>query len=145
MTENQVKEILDRIDDVEINVEVYERPQKTDWDLFRKTFGTDFGEAFVSFTNLMSTYNFPGEVFKIIEDTKNLNDSIYSVYKYESSYPEWDDDMLPIIGYGSGDHICLNISAGVDSRVYYFDHEINSFSKISESFTEWIINTNGSG
>ena len=145
MNENQVEKLLLQIEDVGLNTDIYDRPDEVDWDLFRETFHTDFGETFVSFTNLMSKFVFTGESYKITSDNKNLNESIYSVYKHESSYPTWNANMLPILGYGNGDFICLSIADGSSSSVYLYEHEENSFTIISESFSEWLIETDGYG
>ena len=51
--------------------------------------------------------------------------------------------MLPIIGYGNGDHICLNIRDGHSSKVFIFDHEKNGFTVIGESFSKWLSETDG--
>lgn len=76
MKENQVEEILLNIDDIEVSSQIYARLLETDWSFFRNTFGTDFGETFMSFTNLISKYSFTGEPYKVTDDSKNLNESV---------------------------------------------------------------------
>lgn len=143
MNENDVEQLILGIDGVDLNPELYERPSEADWLYFRQKYGTDFGEVFVAFTNLMSKYNFTGETFKISFDNNNLNEEIYSVHEHEKRYENWNSDMLPIIGYGDGDYICLSIGGSINSKVYSFDHEKNAFSVIGNSFGEWLAKTDG--
>ena len=143
MNEEQIEQVLLGIEDVELYEYSYPAPREEDWVMFRATFNTDFGESFISFTNLMCKYNFTGETYQITNDEKNLNESIYSVYEYECSYSTWDKNMLPIIGYGDGDCICLSIRDREFTRVYLYDHEDESFEIIGGSFEEWLGSTDG--
>ncbi len=116
----------------------YDVPTERDWDTFREKFGTAFGPTFRSFIELMSKYEFPGEIFNVASGNVSLSSSIYKVYDYEITQEFWNNDMVPFYSLGTGDYFCLSMNQGCNSKVYFFRHSDNTFEVKHESFSEWV-------
>ncbi len=85
----------------------YAIPTPKDWDKLEKQIKFVFPETFKAFIELMSEYSFPGDIYNVLEDNNNGNDTILDIYKYESEYSEWDKNMIPFYGIGNGDYFCI--------------------------------------
>lgn len=120
-------------------VESYDSPSKNDWECFRKKFGTDFGESFVNFIELMSQYEFPGDVLNVSTGKINLNGSIFKSFDSDIAQDYWSPSMVSFYSIGNGDEFCLNKDEGETSKVYYFSHSNNSYEAEFESFDEWVL------
>lgn len=116
----------------------FDAPSKNDWAVFVKSYGTDFGESFTKFMELMSIYKFPGEIFNIATGNVRNCASIYDVYDSECDSSTWNDSMVPFYGIGNGDFFCLHKKEGLTSAVYYFDHASEDFEKEYDNFDGWI-------
>jgi len=134
MKKNEIEEILKICIDKE--EKEYAIPTAKDWEKLESQLDYTFSETFKSFIELMSKYSFPGDIYNVLEDNNNGNDTIIYIYKDESQYPEWDKNMIPFFGIGNGDYFCV---CKTNNKIYYFYHDILSFEEYSENMEEWIM------
>lgn len=115
--------------------EPYKKPTEKDWEILEAELQCRFCEEFKIFIDLMSEYDFPGEIFNVKPEDNNGNDTIAFVYAYERKYPEWDDRMIPFYGIGNGDYFCIHKET---MQVYYYYHDRETFELEKETFGEWL-------
>ncbi len=136
MTMDEIKSILDTIlDKVQC---LYDVPNEEDWAHLSKKFNCMFDEDFKNFIQLMSEYEFPGDLFNVSSGKTNGNDNISFVYDYEIRSGKWNPEFIPFYGIGNGDYFCISAEKNPNSPVYYFFHEDCRFECYSNSFEEWI-------
>lgn len=136
MNKEDVADILSEY--VECYALVYDPPSKEDWNRFKEKFGTDFGDTFVNFIELMSIYKFPFEIFNVSSGHINFCGSIFKVYDSEVSMGNWNVNMVPFCDIANGDCYCLNKEEGSLSGVYYFNHANEEYEKKYEHFDDWV-------
>lgn len=115
--------------------EFFDMPTAEDWQNLSDVFNAEFDIDFVTFINLMSIWNFPGEIYNITENNNNGNDTIKDVYDFEMNYSDWDKNMIPFYGIGNGDYFCINSNS---KNVWYFYHDTQAFELYCDNFEEWI-------
>lgn len=112
----------------------FDVPTGQDWKRLSDYFNTEFDSNFVAFINLMSKWVFPGEIYNVTENNNNGNDTIKIVYDSEMIYGNWDKNMIPFYGIGSGDYFCINSN---NKNVWYF-YDKQRFEFYCNDFEEWI-------
>lgn len=98
-------------------------------------FNYSFNDEFKYFTELMSLWAFPGDIYNVSKGKTNGNDTIEEVYNHEMNSGNWDSNMMPFYGIGNGDYFCLHI---LESKVYYYYHDTESFKEYCDTFKTWI-------
>ena len=116
--------------------EKYAIPTREDWEELESQLNCKFPETFKAFIELMSEYLFPGDIYNVLKENNNGNDTILYVYKYETKYSEWDKNMIPFWGIGNGDYFCI---CKTNNKIYYFYHDRLSFEDYSENMDKWIM------
>ena len=74
MKKNEIEEILKICIDKE--EKEYAIPTAKDWEKLESQLDYTFSETFKSFIELMSKYSFPGDIYNVLEDNNNGNDTI---------------------------------------------------------------------
>ena len=133
MKKNEIEKILKTC--MEKEEIAYAIPTPKDWDKLEKQIKFVFPETFKTFIEFMSEYSFPGDIYNVLEDNNNGNDTILDIYKYESEYSEWDKNMIPFYGIGNGDYFCI---CKTDCKIYYFYHDKLMFENYLENMEKWI-------
>lgn len=113
MTKSEIEEILKTCIEKE---EKYAIPTREDWEELESQLNCKFPETFKAFIELMSEYLFPGDIYNVLKENNNGNDTILYVYKYEAKYSEWDKNMIPFWGIGNGDYFCI---CKTNNKIYY--------------------------
>jgi len=113
-------------------------PSTTDWQRLESKFGCRFGDDFKTFVELMSRFQFPGDILNVSSGRTNGNDSIELTFDYESQGVGWKPEMIPFYAIGNGDYFCLHKDECPNSKVYYFYSERPAFEPYTDSFEEWV-------
>lgn len=117
----------------------FRTPVRKDWAELEEEFGAEFPPAFVLFTECLSAYEFPGDIYNIASgEPSNGNDRIVDVYDAESRHAAWPKWFIPFYGIGNGDYFGLDARAGVNSQVHYWYHERLRAEPYAASFEDWI-------
>ena len=137
-TKNDIEEylavFLDKVDE-ELDI-----PSQEDWEALERFFQTKFPQSFIFFIELMSRYEFPGDIYNVTNEIlTNGNDTITDVYKSELEFG-WNKDLIPFYGIGNGDYFTLNRLFANNSPVFFWDHENQNFTKEANSFDDWLAN-----
>lgn len=133
MNYNEVESILATILDRETDITA--KPTGEEWNELRNKFNYSFSDEFKYFIELMSEWSFPGEIYNVSNMDNNGNDTIKDVYDYEVKNGNWNKSMIPFYGIGNGDYFCL---CTLNSKVYYYYHEIGEVKEYCNSFKQWI-------
>lgn len=135
MDYKKIENIISMI--LEHETDVFEKPQKDDWERLEKKFKCFFPEEFKLFMELMSEWSFPGDIYNVSLNN-NGNDLIEDVYDWEMQSGRWNKNMIPFYGIGNGDYFCLCSKEGKKSKFYYYYEDKNLFEPYNNSFEEWI-------
>lgn len=122
-----------------LSMEPSERPSGRDWINLERYFDISFPVNFKRFIDCMSFFVFPGEVFNVVSNSVNRNDSIKDVYIFEIKLGTWPKDLVPFYGVGNGDYLCLSRLESEFSKVYYYNHEDQSYTAEYDSFDDWLL------
>ena len=133
MKKNEIETILSMC--LEKEEYEYSIPSNEDWKKLEKKVDFMFPETFKTFIDFMSVFSFPGDIYNVLEDNNNGNDSILQVYMHECQYPEWDKSMIPFYGIGNGDYFCICKN---DAKIYYYYQDEFKSECYSENMDDWI-------
>ena len=134
MKKNEIETILSMC--LEKEEYEYSIPSNEDWKKLEKKVDFMFPETFKTFIDFMSVFSFPGDIYNVLEDNNNGNDSILQVYMHECQYPEWDKSMIPFYGIGNGDYFCICKN---DAKIYYYYQDELKSECYSENMDDWIL------
>jgi len=137
VTRSEIDEVLkDTLPEADLP---YDMPRPEDWRRLEAKFAMTFPESFVSFVELLTKYEFPGDVYNVCSSGRtNGNDSIDVAFDVECGNPDWPRSLVPFCGVGNGDYFALDAKAGAESPVLYWYHERNAAEVYAPSFEEWL-------
>jgi hypothetical protein len=137
MTREEIAKILEAI--LPRVSESFDAPSPEDWKALASRFRTRFPEDFVNFIDALTSFEFPGDVYNIVDTGRtNGNDTIPLVHELETKDPAWPAWLIPFYGIGNGDYFCLDARAAERSPVSYWYHERRRAEPYSPCFGDWV-------
>lgn len=138
MTRSEMEHVLSSI--LEPEQAPLDPPTAADWASLSVRLSCSFDADFCNFIELLSSYQFPGDIYNVSTGNTNGNDSIQIVYDTEMSLGHWNPNMVPFYGIGNGDYFCLNRLECPNSKVYYYYADRDAYEAYSPSFEHWVRN-----
>lgn len=136
MTSSEIEAVLRNV--LRAEPATLDPPSIADWNRIESKFGCRVGESFKAFIELMSRFQFPGDILNVSSGRTNGNDLIDVAFDVERQCVDWNPEMIPFYSIGNGDYFCLNKNECPDSRVYYYYSERSAYEPFTGSFEEWI-------
>lgn len=133
MEYNEIQYILSTI--LEKETDTLDKPTEAEWKKISNKFNYSFSNEFKYFTELMTSWSFPGDIYNVSNGKNNGNDTIEDVYDYEIRSGKWNEKMIPFYGIGNEDYFCISM---LDSKIYYYYHDREEFEEYCDSFKAWI-------
>lgn len=138
MTKDEIRLILDKC--LTPVSPALKSPTAREWQLLENRFGCHLPDEMKDFIDLMSEFEFPGDILNVGEGPNNGNDTIELIYDIESrENPDWSEEMIPFYSIGNGDFFCISNLLCPESPIYYYYADRGKFEKYSDSFTAWLL------